>query len=82
MSQISFSDAEYAGKRKKTRRKVFLEEMNGWCRGRRCSVRSRRTTRSPAEDAGRTRWNRCARSVWKPICMAIERLSAAVPSVI
>jgi len=27
MSQISFSDAEYAGKRKKTRRKVFLEEM-------------------------------------------------------
>ena len=28
MSQISFSDAEYAGKRKKTRREVFLEEMN------------------------------------------------------
>ena len=27
MSQISFSDAEYAGKRKKTRREVFLEEM-------------------------------------------------------
>src|SRR5664279_4046751 len=28
MSQISFSDAEYAGKRKKTRREVFLEEMD------------------------------------------------------
>lgn len=28
MSQISFADAEYAGKRKKTRREVFLEEMN------------------------------------------------------
>ena len=27
MSQISFSDAEYAGKRKKTRREVFLDEM-------------------------------------------------------
>ena len=27
MNQISFSDAEYAGKRKKTRREVFLEEM-------------------------------------------------------
>lgn len=28
MKQISFSDAEYAGKRKKTRREVFLEEMD------------------------------------------------------
>jgi IS5 family transposase len=27
MSQISLSDAEYAGKRKKTRREVFLAEM-------------------------------------------------------
>ncbi|MBS0425941.1 MAG: IS5/IS1182 family transposase, partial [Proteobacteria bacterium] len=27
ISQMSFSDAEYAGKRKKTRREVFLEEM-------------------------------------------------------
>ena len=27
MSQLSFLDAEYAGKRKKTRREVFLEEM-------------------------------------------------------
>jgi len=27
MSQMSFSDAEYAGKRKKTRREVFLCEM-------------------------------------------------------
>ena len=27
MSQISFSDAEYAGKRKKSRREVFLKEM-------------------------------------------------------
>ena len=27
MSQISFSDAEYAGKRKMTRREVVLEEM-------------------------------------------------------
>lgn len=28
MNQLSFSDAEYAGKRKKTRREVFLEEMD------------------------------------------------------
>jgi transposase, IS5 family len=27
MNQLSFADAEYAGKRKKTRREVFLEEM-------------------------------------------------------
>jgi len=27
MAQISFADAEYAGKRKKTRREIFLEEM-------------------------------------------------------
>ncbi len=27
MARISFADAEYAGKRKKTRREVFLEEM-------------------------------------------------------
>lgn len=27
MSQISFADAEYAGKRTKTRREVLLEEM-------------------------------------------------------
>ncbi len=27
MSELSFGDAEYAGKRKKTRREVFLEEM-------------------------------------------------------
>ena len=28
MSRISFSDAEYAGKCKKTRREVFLDEMD------------------------------------------------------
>ena len=27
MNQMSFGDAEYAAKRKKTRREVFLEEM-------------------------------------------------------
>ena len=27
MNQMTFGDAEYAGKRKKTRREVFLEEM-------------------------------------------------------
>ncbi len=27
MSQTSFSDSEYAGKRKKTRREVFLKEL-------------------------------------------------------
>ena len=28
MSQLSFADAEYAGKRKKTRREVFLEAVS------------------------------------------------------
>jgi IS5 family transposase len=27
MTQMSFSDAEYAGKRKQTRREIFLAEM-------------------------------------------------------
>lgn len=27
MSQLSFGDAEYAGKRKQTRREIFLAEM-------------------------------------------------------
>ena len=27
MNQISFADAEYVGKRKKTRREIFLDEM-------------------------------------------------------
>ena len=28
MTQLTFSDAEYAGKRKRTRREVFLDEMD------------------------------------------------------
>jgi IS5 family transposase len=28
MTQMSFSDAEYAGKRKQTRREIFLAEMD------------------------------------------------------
>ena len=36
MTQMSFSEAEYAGKRKQTRREIFLAEMDRWCRGRRC----------------------------------------------
>ena len=28
MTQLTFSDAEYAGKRKQTRREVFLAEMD------------------------------------------------------
>ena len=28
MKQLSFSDAEYGGKRKRTRREVFLAEMS------------------------------------------------------
>jgi IS5 family transposase len=28
MKQISFTDAEYAGKRKRTRRELFLSEMD------------------------------------------------------
>lgn len=31
MSQISFWDAEHAGKRKKTRREVFLAKMAHFC---------------------------------------------------
>ena len=38
MCQIKFSDAECAGKRKSTRREVFLDEMEVLCRGRRFSA--------------------------------------------
>jgi transposase, IS5 family len=34
--QMTFGDAEYAGKRKKTRREVFLEEMDQVFPGSRC----------------------------------------------
>ncbi len=36
MTQMSFPEAEYAGKRKQTRREIFLAEMEQVCRGRRC----------------------------------------------
>ena len=48
MGQMGFSVAEYAGKRKKTRREVFLEEMEQvvpW-KAQTCRHRSRR--REPA----------------------------------
>ncbi len=36
MSQMSFFDFEYAGKRKQTRRERFLAEMDQVCTGRVC----------------------------------------------
>jgi len=33
MDQISFTDAEFAAKKRKTRREKFLEEMARRCRG-------------------------------------------------
>jgi IS5 family transposase len=55
MAQISFADAEYAGKRKKTRREVFLQEMElvvPW-KGLLGLIKPHYPS------AGRTRWNRC-----------------------
>lgn len=49
MSQICLSDAEHAGRRKKTRRAVFLAKME---LGGRCSKSSSRTTWWSAADAG------------------------------
>jgi transposase, IS5 family len=34
MKQTSFASAEYAGKKRQTRRERFLAEMDSWCRGR------------------------------------------------
>ncbi len=31
MKQMTFADAEYAGKRKQTRKELFLIEMDRWC---------------------------------------------------
>jgi hypothetical protein len=33
MKQISFSDVEYDGRRKQTRREIFAVRWNRWCRG-------------------------------------------------
>lgn len=60
VGQISFADAEYAGKRKKTRREVFLGEMElvvPWkaLRG----LIEPHFARQLAAAAGRTRWSRC-----------------------
>jgi hypothetical protein len=59
MSQISFADAEYAGKRKKTRREVFLEEMELVVPWKTLLSSLSRITRWLAVAAGRIRWNRC-----------------------
>lgn len=59
MSQISFSYAEYAGKRKKTRREAFLEEMERVVPWKALLKSSSRSTRWPVVAAGRIRWTRC-----------------------
>ena len=59
MSQISFSDAEYAGKRKKTRREVFLEEMELVVPWEALLGLIEPHYRWLAEAAGRTRSRRC-----------------------
>jgi IS5 family transposase len=61
MSQISFLDAEYAGKRKKTRHEVFLEEMELNVPWKALLGVTSPHYRWPAEVVGRTRWNRCCK---------------------
>ena len=66
MSQISFADAEYAGKRKKTRREVFLEEMEQVVPWKallkvieRYSALAASLGADQAAAAGPMRWSRC-----------------------
>ena len=59
MGQISFSDAEYAGKRKKTRREVFLEEMELVVPWKALLGLIEPHYPVAAAAAGRTRWSRC-----------------------
>jgi transposase, IS5 family len=59
MSQISFADAEYAGKSKKTRREVFLEEMELVVPWKALLKVISPSTRWPVAAAGRIRWTRC-----------------------
>jgi transposase, IS5 family len=59
MGQISFAEADYAGKRKKTRREVFLEEMELVVPWKVLLKVINRSTRWPVGGAGRTRWSRC-----------------------
>ena len=48
MSQMSFSDFEYAGKRKQTRRERFLAEIKDECAGHGIDYRLALTTEDPA----------------------------------
>ena len=53
MKQLSFSDAEYDGKRKRTRREVFLAEMHRAVPWSRLEVLIERTTRRPVAGVDR-----------------------------
>ena len=55
MQQRSFGSVEYEHKKVKTRRQTFLERMTGLSPGLSWSSASRRSTRSAAADAARTR---------------------------
>ena len=59
MSQISFADAEQAGKRKKTRREVFLAEMELVVPWHALLKVIEPHTRLQAADDGRIRSKRC-----------------------
>ncbi|EWS54803.1 hypothetical protein X551_02403 [Methylibium sp. T29] len=59
MGQISLSDAEYAGKRKKTRREVFLAEMEVMVPWKALLDLMSRTTRRPVASVLPTCWRRC-----------------------
>ena len=59
MKQISFADAEYAGKRKKTRREVFLDEMEQVVPWKALLKLIEPFYPMAGEAAGRIRWRRC-----------------------
>ena len=59
MEQVTFADVEYEGKKRRTRRELFLERMEARFRG---SVWRRgfgRCIRRRAGGGSRTRWRRC-----------------------
>ena len=59
MGQPTFADLEYQGKKRKTRRELFLERMDGLIPWQKLEERIRPVYPKPARAAGLTRCWRC-----------------------
>ena len=74
MDQPTFADLEYQGKKRKTRRKLFLERMDGLIPGSYWRSASAPTIPRRVGDAGLTRWrSRCGFTVSSSFTISATR---------